>query len=928
MTPYSSAGVLTFLFTDLEDSTRLWEQFPDAMRTSLAQHDQLLHTAVESHQGRVVKTTGDGLHAVFDSPSEALAAALAGQHALLNSDWPGETGRLQVRMGLHSGESQARDGDYYGSEVNRAARVMGLGSGGQILLSEITASLTRSQLPPACTLSDLGEHRLKGVAGLQRIFQLQHPALKHGFPELKSLATFNHNLPRQLSSFVGRERELQELARLLAGASLITVLGPGGTGKTRLILQAAEEVIEHYPDGVWLIELAPLTDPELIAERVAAALNVEEQPNRLLSDTLVDFLRRKELLLLLDNVEHMVQASAEFSEHLLRHCPKIKILVSGREALFIEGEAKLQLPSLSLPEVMAEGVDLAGLAACESVQLFLERARSVRPEFDLNANNAAALSEIVRRLDGIPLALELAASRLRMLTLEKIAERLGDRFRLLTGGRRTALPRQQTLEAAIDWSWQLLDDMERTLLRRLSVFSGGWSLEAAEEICGFGDLDEAGVFENLDQLINKSLVVVDHVPESEPRYRLLESIHQFARSYLFAAEEGQVLRDRHASYFVGFADRADSEFYKRGMMKLVRQLRQDLNNMRAVMEWTLEESPQLSLRLVGFLRHNMGLWMTPRESLSWLLEAIERNRSQFEGDASQVPAADFIRALIAAGFTSILIGEDASGTLLIEEAARLASDHGELQLYAYATAWIAPSSIFQLTPETILALEEAIQICREHGFQNELAMNLIVAGGAIFLRGDPESGEAYIEEALEIRQELGGARGLAMALDVRGGLAYYAGDLDLSLKLAGQAIEHYAELGAQQGLNMNRSRLAHTLRKLNRLAEARAMYVQTIRAWQEQGHLPAVAHQLECLAYMDIADGRFEQAARLIGAAKAARESLQVFSKDPKEVAELDAAMADLTQRLGEAQRDDLLGDGEKMNLDDAVLLALEPFTA
>ncbi len=514
-------GPLTFLFTDLENSTPLWENFPEEMRRASARHDALLQGVIEQHRGRVVKMTGDGFHAAYESPSDAVAAALAGQQAIGAETWPGAIGPLKVRIGLHTGESQERQGDYYGPEVNLAARVMELGYGGQVLLSDITATLVQRSLPENCSLTNLGEHRLKGISTTVQIHQLCHPDLAAEFPALKSLATFKHNLHRQLSTFIGREKELADVKSLLKNTQLLTLLGPGGTGKTRLMLQAAEEVIEGYPDGVWLVELAPLTDPGLIPERVAAALNVQEQPGRKIFDTLVDYLSRKELLLLLDNVEHIVQESAEFTERLLERCPRITILVTGREALFIDGETMIQIPPLSLPKEQQAPGDIA---SSEGVQLFLERARSVRPDFALTEKNAPTVADVVRRLDGIPLALELAAARLRMLTIEQIKDHLNDRFRLLTGGRRTALPRQQTLQALIDWSWQLLDQQERTLLRRLSVFSGGWNLEAAQTITGFEPLDELAVFDQMEQLINKSLVTVEYPPSGEARYSMLESI--------------------------------------------------------------------------------------------------------------------------------------------------------------------------------------------------------------------------------------------------------------------------------------------------------------------------------------------------------------------------------------------------------------------
>lgn len=445
----------TFLFTDLENSTPLWESFPDVMQGLAARHNALMREAIEVHRGRVVKSTGDGFHAVFDAATDAIAAAVTAQQAMLEQSWPAETGPLRVRMGLHTGESRERDGDYYGSEVNRAARVMGVAHGGQILISGATAALVRTALPDEISFLDLGQHRLRGLSVAEHISQVCHPDLPLEFPPPKSLSAYRHNLPIQLTSFVGRARELAEVQRLLKGTHLLTLLGPGGTGKTRMMLQAAEEMIADYSDGVFLIELAPLTDPDLIEERVAAALGVQEQPGRPILDSLVNYLQRKELLLLLDNVEHVVRACAEIVEYLLTQCPRLKVLVTGREALFIGGEVTLQIPSLSLPSGNGQA-SLEQIRSSEAVQLFLTRAQEFRPDFELNAANVGATAEIVRRLDGIPLALELATARLRLLSVDQIAERLDDRFRLLTGGRRTALARQQTLQATIDWSWNLL----------------------------------------------------------------------------------------------------------------------------------------------------------------------------------------------------------------------------------------------------------------------------------------------------------------------------------------------------------------------------------------------------------------------------------------------------------------------------------------
>ncbi|MFN2224303.1 MAG: ATP-binding protein, partial [Candidatus Promineifilaceae bacterium] len=602
----TNLSTATFLFTDLENSTPLWENHPDLMQRLAARHDALMREAIEAHHGRVVKTTGDGFHAVFADASDGVAAALAGQQALIDEAWPAETGPLRVRMGLHTGQSKEREGDYYGPEVNRAARVMGVAHGGQILISQATAALIQHSLPPDVSLIDLGEHRLRGLAVTEHISQLCHPALPFEFPALKSLSVYQHNLPLQLTSFVGRRQEMAEVHRLLKETRLLTLLGPGGTGKTRLMLECAEVLVGGYADGVWLVELATLNDPDLIDERLATTLNVPEQPGRAIRDALVDYLRRKDLLLLLDNVEHLVQGSAELVQHLLARCPQLKIVVTGREALLIPGEVTLQIPSLSLPTSNSQA-DLEAIAASESVQLFLARAQEVRPDFELRAENAAAVADIVRRLDGIPLALELATARLRMLSVDQIAGRLNDRFRLLAGGRRTALPRQQTLQALIDWSWNLLSQQEQLLLRRLSIFSGGWTLNAAQTVTADGQLDEFEVFDLLEQLVNKSLVTVSHPPAGEVRYGMLESIRQYSRDRLLDSSEEETLRQCHAGYFVAFAEEAGPHLAWSTNRSWVPRVVADLDNLRAALSWALEKRPELALRIAANLFYNEAL---------------------------------------------------------------------------------------------------------------------------------------------------------------------------------------------------------------------------------------------------------------------------------------------------------------------------------
>lgn len=919
-------GTVTFLFTDIEGSTPLWEQYPGEMRQASARHDALMRTVIEQHNGRVVKTMGDGFHAVFESPSDGVAAALAGQQAIIAEPWPEATGPLKVRMGLHTGESQEREGDYYGAEVNRAARVMGIGHGGQILLLEITATLVRKHPPPDCTLSDLGEHRLKGIAAPERIFQLCHPDLIAEFPPLSSLATFKHNLHRQLSTFIGREKELAEVKRLLKETQLLTLLGPGGTGKTRLMLQVAEEVIEEYPDGVWLVELAPLTDPGLIPERVASALNVQEQPGRTLFDTLADYLRNKDLLLLLDNVEHIVSESAAFTEHLLEHCPKLTVLITGREALFIAGEKTIQIPSLSLPDTAHNGADLENLAQCESIQLFLERARAIRADYALTEKNAGSLAEIVRRLDGIPLALELAAARLRMLTTEKIAERLNDRFRLLTGGRRTALPRQQTLEALIDWSWQLLDEKERILLRRLSVFSGGWSLEAAEQICAFEPLDELDVFDLLDQLINKSLVTVQYL-DGEPRYGILESIRQFARDKLFEANEGKTLRDHHAAFFVAFAVESEDLLIRETMVERVNLITLEFDNLRAVLTWTFEDDPPLALRIISSLLYNWSYWIHPSEARTWLETSITKTRPLLSANPSDTLVEEYIKAQIGLAVVYSLFGNNSLSHDTMDQAIALARQYGLLNLMCMAIGW---KTNFMLVNESQLSerwnegLDQALKISEENNFIS--AMILLYLGKFYLLvsQGDIMAAQVYFQKVLRLSREFNNPRLNANLLHVQARMALAQRDWEAAGICLIKSIEDSRAINDLRNVLHAESDLAHLYRRTGKLQEALPLYRKTIQRWLEEGSRPAIAHQLECFAFMANEWGQFNQAALLLGRAWQTREELNAHSKHPEEIAELQQAMAQLAEALGEVERDRLMVDGAQMSLDEAVEFALD----
>src|SRR5215467_10289023 len=474
------SGVTTLLFTDIEASTRLWEQEGERMSRALAQHDALSRSAVERHRGAVVKMTGDGMYAAFGHPLDAIHTTVELQQALND---PSATSGIvfKLRYGLHLGVVERRDEDLFGSPVNRAARIMKAAHGGQILLSQAVVDYVRDRLPAAVSLRDLGAVRLRDLATSEHVYQLLHPQLRQDFPALRSLEATPNNLPQQVTSFVGRQRELAEAKGMLDGARLLTLLGMGGLGKTRLSLQIAADVLEKYPDGVWFIDLAPIKDPALVPNATAQVLGVHEEPGKPLVQTLCAHVKEHKALFVLDNCEHLVAACASLADSLLIQAPQVRIIATSREALRIHGEQTYPVLPLAVP---TRNADTESLLRSDAVQLFVERGRLQKPSFELTEREAPAVAELCSRLEGIPLALELAAARLRSLSVEEINRRLHDRFKLLIGGSRVALERQQTLRALVSWSYDLLNESEQIVLDRLSVFVGGFDLDAAEVVCG------------------------------------------------------------------------------------------------------------------------------------------------------------------------------------------------------------------------------------------------------------------------------------------------------------------------------------------------------------------------------------------------------------------------------------------------------------
>ena len=787
------SGTVTFLFTDIEGSTRLWEERPDAMALALARHDHLLRSSIEAEGGFVFKSAGDAFCAAFTTAAEALNGAITAQTALETEPWPGDI-RLRARMALHTGTAEERDGDYFGQALNRAARLLAAAHGGQTLLADVTHGLTIDALPPTVALQDLGEHRLKDLGRPERVFQLCHPALHSDFPPLRSLDNFPNNLPQQVTSFIGRETEVAQLLALMKITRLLTITGVGGAGKSRLALQVAADLLEGMPDGVWLAELAPVADPALIPQVVAEVLGVREEAGRAITRTLIEALKRKRLLLVLDNCEHVLPACATLVDELRRVCPDIHVLISSREALGITGEQTYRIPPLSVPDPKQQQTALS-LSQYESVHLFSERAKLVQPSFTVTDTNAQAVAGVCHRLDGIPLAIELAAARVRALTVEQIAARLDDRFRLLTGGSRTALPRQQTLRALIDWSYDLLTDQERALLGALSVFLGGWTLAAAEAVCTGGQTEEWEVLDLLSSLVDKSLVVYDSHEECDARYRLLETVRQYSLDRLRESGNGQIVRQRHADWFLALAEEAAPHVREADQASWLGRLETEYDNLRVALEWHLsgEENTEAGLRLAGSLWRFWDVHGHWTEGRAWFDRALRS-----KGEATPASRA---RGLCCAGFLAYSQGDYASMAAMAQEGLTLSREIGDgrragaasvlLGFAAYAKSDLVAAATFAEESLTLSrAVEDPWQICAA----------LYLLGKVVMMQGDLARATTLLEECLTRMRAIKEPTGMGFALWSLGEVRRREGDSEAARLFFRESLTHFSSVADRRGV--------------------------------------------------------------------------------------------------------------------------------
>ena len=900
------AGIVTFMFTDIEGSSRLWEQFPEAMKSAIAKHDAILQQAVADSRGYMVKTTGDGCLAAFETVADALASALTAQQALQAETWPWiQPHALRVRIGIHTGEAERRSGDYFGPVLNRTSRLMSVGHGGQILVSAATAELGRDFLPAQTQLVDLGEHRLKDLARKEHIFQLVHPTLQSAFPPLKSLDAYANNLPAQLTSFIGREQEIAEIQGLLANARLVTLTGPGGTGKTRLSQEVGSEELAAYASGVWLIELAPLSDQAQIIPAMAQVFGLQELPSRPLSELVVDYLRDKTTLLLLDNCEHLIDACARLADDLLHQCRGLKLLASSREALGIAGEVSYRMPPLADPE---------------SLQLFAERARAASPGFEATDANAAAIAQICQRLDGIPLAIELAAARVRLLSPEQIAARLDDRFRLLVGGSRTALPRQQTLRALIDWSYELLTEEEKRLLQYASVFAGGWTLDALEAVAE-EDLDTLGL---LEQIINKSLALTEE-REHEMRYSMLETIRQYAREKLFEAGQASTARDRHFSYFNELSEKIWDDFRFKNLLPMYKRAADEVENFRAALDWGLENHVEENLRLAANFCIATSVLGIPAEGVASANTAVERASSLpsvggEEGIRRQKLVA---RALLAQGLVGITLGNIPRVIQVLREAIEISRATSDRQMLGYSLGVYYTATGFIPAPDRDEAALEAFNIFdQEIDDSFGLGMAYIGMVRLAVEKGDDGEKEKYLGKLKQLIRESPGTFQEGLSHLSLGRIESAQGNYAAAKIFLEESRKIFEGTGSVNFELVLRSEIGHIERYTGNLSAAKSIYRETIKDWQMLGNRAAIAHQFECFGFLAIADEQPQRATKLLGAADALREKIQSPMTDQEQI-EYDQHVRRLQSMLPDAEFNTFWAEARSMTIEEAIQLAI-----
>jgi predicted ATPase/class 3 adenylate cyclase len=871
--PDLPTGTVTFLFTDIEGSTTLLQHLGDAYPAVLRDHHELLRSVIQKSGGREVSTEGDAFFVVFPTAPQAVQAAADMQRGIAGHAWPRDAS-VRVRMGLHTGEGVVEGGTYVGLDVHRAARIASSGHGGQVVISAATRGLVEPTLPPGVGLRDLGSHRLKDLLAPEHLSQLTIEGLPSDFPSIRSLDARPNNLPTQPTSFLGRERDLLETRRLLEGSRLLTLTGPGGTGKTRLALQTASEELTSFADGVFYTPLAAITDPTLVPSTIAESLRLREESDRLIAETLKQYLSDKELLLVLDNFEQVLDAGPFVSE-LLAASPRLKVLVTSRTVLDLSGEQEMPVPPLDLPDP-DHLPDVETLSQYEAVALFIERAVATRPDFSVTNENAPAVAEICVRLDGLPLAIELAAARVKILSPEAILQRLDQRLELLTRGARDVPARQRSLRGAIEWSYDLLDEKERRMFERVSVFVGGCRLDAFEVVCAPGHLGIDGI-EALTSLVDKSLLRRNEIEQDEPRFVMLGTIREYGLERLNASAESDEIRDRHASYFLDLAQRAEPELTGADQGRWLDLVSADHDNFRAALTWATERgNVEPALLAAG------ALWRFWQQR-GHLAEGRTRTEELLRHPSAASRTAGRFKALSGAGSLAYWQND--------YEAARA-------------------------------HYREALDIARERNDRSAIALGASNMGYAKLLEDDRTGAEELFRESATVYEEVGDLLGQAQTDTLIGWMLSLKGDLETGLERYEQGIALLRQVGDRFGLADSLGAIAQLYIQAGRLQEARSVSLEALELFHEADNQSGISYVLEALGELESRLGRFERALRLAGAADAIREV--IGGGAPPELMQVEDPRKRAKERMSEGEIERAWAEGRAMSLDDALAYAME----
>jgi predicted ATPase/class 3 adenylate cyclase len=931
------AGTVTFLFTDIADSTRLWAQHPAAMRGALARHDAIVRAAIEQGGGRVFKTGGDAFHAVFADATGALAAALAAQRGLLAEPWP-ETGALAVRMALHSGTAELRDGDYFGHALNQTARILAASHGGQILLSAASWELTRDHLRSDIAVRDLGAYWLKGLPRPEQIYQVTAPELPADFPRLISLDRLTTNLPVPVTGFVGREREAAALRDLLRreDVRLVTLTGPGGTGKTRLSIQVAAALEGDFADGAWFVDLAPISDPELVPSAIAQALGVREIGEQPIRERLRDYLRNKRMLLLLDNFEQVVEAARAVGE-LLAAAPGLKLLATSRILLRLAAEHEFAVPPLGLPPAIAgnrrpaleHAATTEDLTHYEAVRLFIDRAQAAKAGFAVTNDNAPAVAEICYRLDGLPLAIELAAARVKLFAPQALLARLENGLGFLTGGARDLPARQQTIRNTIDWSYNLLSENEKRLFARLGVFVGGWTIEAAEAVCNWTEVQglrtelpdlaapvlspQSSVLNAIAALADHSLVRQNEGPDGEPRFSMLETIREYALERLAASGEAEEMRRRHADYFLALAEEAEPWLRRAEQLLWFSRLRAERANLLAALGWALQnKATEIGLRLASALKIFWDECGPQNEPRYWINTLLVQS-----GEVAPEIRAKALR--YAGDLASTHVGHDAAQALQRESLtfSRLANDRrgsaealGHLAFLAYLNGDFVGMHA---------RLDEAEPIYKDLNDTWGIASILLMRG--LDSRA-PDRSCALTEQSLALFRATGDRFGIGSALNNLGWAALTRGDLVHAAALFEEQHANHQQLHERTGSPLIFGNLGVVAHAQGELVRAEMYLRQTLRQFENDGNKKGCVEMIVELAWVANSAGNHTRATRLMAAATALHDAIG-YQLEPFDQTTAERNLATARAALGTEAFEAAWAAGRTLPLDQAIAEAL-----